>query len=895
MPGLLAARLARYACAALMLCGLFCGDGRAADFPPKNAVPISVPLFLDQRQMGTAQMFVMPDPQTSYVQAGPLLALLKNLLPEDRLRAIEAAVANGFLNLADGAKGGVDLHFNQLLVALVVTIPSASKKQQSLSLGRDYDASHKLVTPPSAVSAYVNFYGAQDYVDSGLQSQDEGRQPFRLSTDGAVNVKGFVLENGLDFVESDPHPWQRTDTRLVHDLPDDMIRTALGDLSYPVQGFQSFQPMLGLTAARNFDLQPYRVSEPTGQTSFFLNSPSRVDIYVNDRKVQTLQLNSGPYNISDFPTVNGSNNVRLVITDASGRTEVRNFDIVSDTNLLAAGLHQFAYNVGFVSSTVNSELQYDLGQPVLSAFHRYGLDDNLTLGANLQADQAQQMSGLDATVGTDWGVLRADLAGSRLQSGTQGVAWQTQYQIVDHGKTEANGAFEGTKSFTLLADYRSTDFVPLGLLLPDNVSSYQVTARYSEQWTPTVNLGVGASYDIGRAGQPNDYDYSLSLDKQLPAGVHLSVNLERRAVGGYGIFTIISWTPQDSRHSVTGSYDSFSNTTRADWNYSQQNQSESMSASAGFVRTQDRYDGTGDMTYYGERGQVTASHDVVTPFGNNSGSLNATESRSELRFASALVYGDGHVALSRPISDSFALFAPDPSIADHPIGINPQAHPGAARTYEASTDSWGPAVLPDLTSYLYRTVRVDTSKLPPGFDAGDSSYTFFPTYRSGTFVRLGSDANVLLDGTLQYRDKSPVALQAGSISLAGQPDAVPETFFTNRSGRFRIEKMKPGQYVMRLYSLPEIALPISVPAGAAGPTQIGIVTLPVTAAEANAGVSVPTPARDAVPTPAPNAAPTPPRDAASTQDAPMPALGPAPGYEVKPLPPPAPAPGETSP
>jgi len=119
-------------------------------------------------------------------------------------------------------------------------------------------------------------------------------------------------------------------------MPDHLVRTALGDLSYPVEGFQGFQPMLGLTVARNFDLQPYRVSEPTGQTSFFLNSPSRVDIYVNERKVQTMQLNSGPYDMADFPVVNGSNNVKLVITDASGRVEVKQVDIVSDANLLAA-------------------------------------------------------------------------------------------------------------------------------------------------------------------------------------------------------------------------------------------------------------------------------------------------------------------------------------------------------------------------------------------------------------------------------------------------------------------------------------------------------------------------------------------------------------------------------
>ena len=292
------------------------------------------------------------------------------------------------------------------------------------------------------------------------------------------------------------------------------------------------------------------------------------------------------------------------------------------------------------------------------------------------------------------------------------------------------------------------------------------------------------------------------------------------------MFVHLSWTPRDSRHSVNSSYDSFSKTAREDWNYAQEGRAQSLSASAGIVRTPDRHDSSGSVTYYGGRGEVTAGHEIVRPFGDTDS--NATESRSELRFASALVYAGGHATMSRPVSNSFAMFAPDLSIGDYPVGINPQGRRSEERTYEATTDGWGPVVLPNLTPYLYRTVRIDTSRLPPGFDAGDSTYTFYPTYRSGTFVRLGSDANVLLDGTLQYKDKTPVALQAGSISLVGQTDAIPETFFTNRVGRFRIERLKPGQYVMQLYSAPGVTLSLTIPENAAGPTQAGILTLPIT-------------------------------------------------------------------
>ncbi len=116
--------------------------------------------------------------------------------------------------------------------------------------------------------------------------------------------------------------------------------------------------------------------------------------------------------------------------------------------------------------------------------------------------------------------------------------------------------------------------------------------------------------------------------------------------------------------------------------------------------------------------------------------------------------------------------------------------------------------------------------MPPGFDAGESSYTVYPGYRSGTVIHLGSDANVMADGTLVFYDGTPVALQAGSIRLLAEPNALPQAFFTNRAGRFRIDKLKPGRYAMQIFSAPGATRLVDIPEGAAGPTSIGVLVLP---------------------------------------------------------------------
>lgn len=818
------AQITLYLCALLAL-ALFSARVQAEELLLKDAVPLLVPLYLDGHDRGTAQMLIAPDPKESYVQAVPLIAVLKSHLAEDKLKTLETAISKGFLKLSDGKKGGIDLRFDETLLAIVISLPPEYRKEQTFSARGLYDLSGKPVTKPSPVSAYMNMFGSQDYVETGLPDNN-GRQPLRLSSDGAINIHGVVLENTANYVEDAEHPLQRSNTRLVYDLPDSMVRLAAGDLSYPVEGFQSFQSMLGATVARDFDLQPYRVSEPTGQTSFLLNTPSRVDIYVNDRKVQTLQLASGNFDVRNFPVVNGSNDVRLVITDATGRVEVKNFNIVSDASLLESGLHKYAYNLGVVSSNTNGMMHYDTSQPALSAFHLYGVNDWLTVGANIQADTDQHMGGVDATIGSKLGILRADLSESRIKSGNSGFALQGQYQYIDPAKMNADGTFKGARNFTLLTIYQDRNFAPLGVLLPDNLFSCDTTGRYSQQLTPTLNLGIGGRYQVGRDGQSNRWASSLTFDKQLEGGFHVGVSMDHESTESLGVFLSFTWSPQSSRNFMSGSYDSTTHTTRADWNYAQAERTGSIAASAGVTQTGDRGEGNGSITYYGNRGDITANHDLVTSFGGN-GVQGGNQERSEMRFGTALAMSDGHWSVSRPISGSFAMIAPDPAIEQYPIGVNPRNSDDNTPSYEAKTDYLGPAVLPELTPYMYRTVRVDANSLPPGFDPGETRYTLHPGYRSGTFIKIGSDANVLLDGTINYQDGSPVALQAGSIRPASGNGIDTVTFFTNRQGRFRIEKLRPGNYIAELYGFPGVALKLNIPKDASGPTQAGILTLAV--------------------------------------------------------------------
>jgi outer membrane usher protein FimD/PapC len=72
--------------------------------------------------------------------------------------------------------------------------------------------------------------------------------------------------------------------------PTRMLRYQAGELSYPIASLQRYRPLVGVGVARQFDLQPYRVTQPGGRTGFTLESTSTVDVYVNGTLVAKAEI-----------------------------------------------------------------------------------------------------------------------------------------------------------------------------------------------------------------------------------------------------------------------------------------------------------------------------------------------------------------------------------------------------------------------------------------------------------------------------------------------------------------------------------------------------------------------------------------------------------------------------
>ena len=152
---------------------------------------------------------------------------------------------------------------------------------------------------------------------------------------------------------------------------------------------------------------------------------------VNGRVVDTLRLGPGPVDLRDFPVANGVNDITLRITDDLGREETVAFPFFFDSGLLAPGLHEFSYSFGFPTTDEAGLLRYDTSVPTFSAFHRIGIDENTTLGANLQGDRDRVLLGAEGLHASAIGTFGLEAAVSGERSGALGGAVTLGYRHVE--------------------------------------------------------------------------------------------------------------------------------------------------------------------------------------------------------------------------------------------------------------------------------------------------------------------------------------------------------------------------------------------------------------------------------------------------------------------------------
>ena len=774
--------------------------GAAAEINPAGRlVTLTIPVMESGAYLGDTTATLAADGTISF-SADRLLGLLEPRLRPELLEGLRAALArSGRLAQSDLQGSGVTLRYDPQALEIELEIAVASRAAQVIGLESDGSRTTSYMRPAD-LSGYLNVRGSLDWVQQG---EDDGLKPPVTFLDGAIRFKDVVLESEANWQPgSSDVDLQRRGTRLVYDDRAGMVRWSAGDLQTLARGFQSAPEIAGLSVSRRYSvLDPQMIVRPRGSRSFQLDRRSLVEVRINGQLVRRIELDPGAYDLQDFPFTQGANDVELTITDDAGRTERLDFNIFLDQTQLAEGLSEFGLYAGVLAPLGFSGPNYS-DTPAFSGFYRRGLSDNLTLGANAQADTEGWMGGGEMVVATPIGSLAAFGSASHVDG--VGSGWAT---LLTFQRTITR-AGSGADALSFSLEARSRDFAPVGVRSPSNPYSLIVGVNYSTSLGDGIYTAFDARYSRGRGLEADVKSVRGSLGWSIAPNLtfagDLSFEEDQRGRRLGGLFSLTYRF--DRRSSLRADFDSRYERARLSYQTFGGAGIGAYSLSADVEHSDIGAGASVNANYYGNRAELGFSH-----FGLFERDLGGSRGqRSSLRFGSALAFADGEVTVGRPVHDAFAIVKAHRSLGESEVLVDP-----TGESASASTGGLGTALQPALSSYSDRSLVVTAPEAPIDLDLGAGSFRLVPPYRGGYLLTVGSEYNVSAVGRLLNASGEPVALVSGLAQELANPEREPVAFFTNRDGRFGATGLAPGKWRLTLPAAGlayEIDLPADQPA-----------------------------------------------------------------------------------
>lgn len=705
---------------------------------------------------------------------------------------------------------GIVTIFNELSQELRLTIPAILKKDQAINLG----GNNNIVIPDSAIrankfSSYFNLNAKQPFAYSNsMITQNNGRQSFYSQAESVTNVDSFILDLNGEYDEQ--RSFKRNDFRIIKDDPENMVRYTVGDIMPMSGGFLNGRPSGGISAARDFSLQPNKTTTPINSYKIFIKRPSSIKIFVNGMFSQTMYLSSGTYDIRNLPVAVGTNNISLEVTDDLGQKEIVDIPSFSFSQQnLKQGISQFNYSVGLPYSDSLTQRTYEKDNTTYSLSHRYGLTNQLTLGAYNQGDAHQSIFGLGSTISTHIGVFSLEQSYSKIYSSSVGFGSRLNYTFL--GKKLQN-------NFSLNLEKKTSKFAQLGNLNPNNTDLLNIETSYYQPFGKT-GVTLTNTYGINSEGE-NPWSASIGLSKNFTSDFSASGSMSY-GKGGDGVPNTaiafnLNWVISPTQN-LSANYLPKTDEYSAQYRYSKEvNKTDKIDTFLVDSGSQSGHSINSDLRYYGRHGYLGLQEsEQDKSLGSRGTQVSSTTS---IIGGFSLAYAGGAFALYQPINDSFVILKPDDKLKGQDLIINPsndKNHP-----YSAKSDWLSNAILP-ISAYQLGSVQVGTPHLVDGLSLDKLSFELYPSYRSGITLEIKVVSFISIKGTIVDANNKPITLYDGIIRNDAGDLAVP--IYTTEDGVFFVEGIRPGKYIVNLKDEQESVFNFEISPESFGVVDLGIV------------------------------------------------------------------------
>lgn len=768
-----------------------------SDLPTsQRATILSLPLLRGQDALGEINVEIDGEGTVRYDRL-TLLSLLGPLLSVDgKARIAEALAADGTADAYVSPRvlgdAGIALLFDmsRLEVQLQSLAPELTPVIDLDSRSRRLEERPPTIQP-AGFSAYMNFAGSLDYLDSPTDGSRVSNPD--IVAFGAARMGDFALqyEGGSTIRENGEYGVYRRFVRGIYDIEGRNMRISAGDLQAPSLPLLGTQLLGGVGIERRrriFD--PFEPAFQLGGRRLRISSPSTIEILNNGNLVRTIPVEQGIYDLDQLPLTVGSNDVEIRIRDAAGRTSVTNFNYFFDPVDLEVGDVEYGVFAGVISDVSQLEPTYD-GPLGASAFYRRSLTASLLLGGALQLSEETQSAAAEirwvpqivpGVIETQFAVSRSDdAANSLLGNGgiKTGFATRTGYRWSQNTLT-------GSRQISFLIDYESSGFQLTGQNDIFDEERITLNATYGQSLGVHTFLNVGLNHLI-RDTRPTQTNIFADVIHQFNDRLRIAAGAEYGRNDGFDtafgarinvtyLFGRNSRLNADaqSRRSLfrIGANRGVENRVGA-WGYDvnlQQSDGASL-ADAAFQYRGNRFDG---------RLLFQTSGDSIGNITDNR--------RAQMQLATSIAFADGSFGIGRTITDGFALVEPAEGIAGEAI-VGNNLNNGE---YQGSSGFFGAALVPDVLGYQTREIIYDIDAKGTVFDVGEGLDRIRVATGGGARIIIGNTRYVSAVGTLMIGD-APASLLNGQVVSDSDEGFEPLQFFTNSAGRFSIIGLAPRQ------------------------------------------------------------------------------------------------------
>ncbi|MBM5572150.1 MULTISPECIES: fimbria/pilus outer membrane usher protein [Deefgea] len=647
---------------------------------------------------------------------------------------------------------GIESKIDTATLTLSLTAAATEFGERQINLNNNRNP---LYPEPAPFSWYLNYQvAALSAVDSnGLDYQFN---PTLNLNQGPWNFRSAHFYS----TQNNQQQWARLNTTLDYDRPDQMLRASAGDIS-PSTGALGFsQNMAGLSISRVFNMQPNFMSSPSFNTQAAVTQPSTAEIYLNGQRVSTQSLQPGIYSFGNLNLVSGLQNIEIVIRDAAGNTQRINVPHYFDDSLLKAGLTDFNYSAGIERENASFD-RYD--GFTYSLYQRIGITDWFTLGAQASGNPQRNSGGILANFGlSTYGTLASAFAWAQHEQQSTGDAQLMQYRYINQSISLSATARRQDKNF-----FKHNSVITA----PD--------------WSANIGMGWGnsqfgnLSIDVGRQmGQTdaltfNRYQlsYAVSPIKQLSFSIQGQLQ-DRHSGQTWSGFVNLAWF-FDQNRSISTSARYENSQVLAGMSFGQNSSTgEGWAYNFGAQQQRDGEEYTAWIQNKRQHGQINLS-------AMRNQNTRATTNNWQAAWSGALAYAGGHYALTRPISQSFAVIE------------LPQIE-NVAATHNGSevgrTSAEGTVFVPELASYGLHQIGIEQDHIPIQYRLNTVQQELLTGNNDGRVVKFNASSITAVSGRFLLVNGLPLSNQL--VDVVTKQGTV--QLHTALDGRFYSEALSAG-------------------------------------------------------------------------------------------------------